>query len=156
MTGAIHGATVVVVQSDDLAAWIGVAGVVVGVVLSTSIDAWRSRRADRKQKREALIRAGGELAQSAAALAKAERAAGPHKNEPPWIEAIDARANAMAAAGQTIRLAGDKTLDDASLEIVTVAMGQMPEGDPAATTAYLKELGDKITAFGDAVRKAKL
>jgi len=149
-------ASVVVVQSDDLAAWIGLAGVVVGVVLSTSIDSWRSRRADRKQTREALIRAGGELARAAAALAKAERAAGPHKNEPAWIEAIDARANAMAAAGQTIRLAGDDTLDAASLRIVTVAMRQMPGGDSAATSAYLKEVGDEIAAFRDAVRKAKL
>jgi hypothetical protein len=50
-------ATVVVLQSDELGAWIGVAGVAVGVVLAAGIDWWRSRRAERKQKRLELLRA---------------------------------------------------------------------------------------------------
>jgi sugar phosphate isomerase/epimerase len=149
-------ATVVVVQSDELAAWIGVAGVVVGVVLTAGIDTWRSRRAERKQQRDALIRAGGELARAATALAKAERAAGSHRNEAAWIEAIDARANAMADAGQTIRLAGEEALDEAALRIVAVALREMPEADPDATSAYVTELGGEVARFTAAVRHAKL
>jgi hypothetical protein len=55
-------ATVVVVQSDDLAAWIGVAGVAVGVLLTAGIDGWRNRKVESKRRRVALIHAGFELA----------------------------------------------------------------------------------------------
>jgi hypothetical protein len=134
--------TVVVVQSDELAAWIGVAGVVVGVVLTAGIDWWKSRRAEQKQKRKELIRAGDELAQASAAVAELSRLAGNSANEVPWIEALNARQSAIIRAHRTIREAGVKEIDDAADEIV------------AAT----QHSGNAIPfdLFRDAVLKAKL
>jgi hypothetical protein len=48
-------ATVVVVQSDELAAWVGLAGVVVGVFLTARVDSLRKRMADRAERKEKLI-----------------------------------------------------------------------------------------------------
>ncbi len=83
--------TVVVVQSDELSAWIGVAGVAVGVVLTTGIDSWRGRRAERKETRRRLLQAGSDLSAAAASYQKATRAAGEARDEAVWLEVIQAR-----------------------------------------------------------------
>ena len=57
--------TIVVVQPDELGPWLGVAGVTVGVVLTAGIDWLRTRRAERKQMRHDLLRAGSEVAAAA-------------------------------------------------------------------------------------------
>lgn len=134
--------TVVVVQSDDLAAWIGLAGVVVGVVLTEGFDWLKSRRAEQRQKRQELLRAGDELAQASTAVADLFRQAGNSVNELPWIEALNARQSALMRAHRTIREAGVKEIDDAADEIV------------AAT----QQSGNAVPfdRFRDAVQRAKL
>ena len=91
-------ASIVVVQSDDLAAWIGVAGVVVGVVLSTGLDWWRSRRAKRAAARQELLRAGNELYSATAARTAVVNAAGDAIGEPAWVLVVAQFQAAQSAA----------------------------------------------------------
>jgi hypothetical protein len=50
---------------DDLAAWIGVAGVGVGVLLTTVVEWLRDRRGLARERRRELLAAADELANSA-------------------------------------------------------------------------------------------
>jgi hypothetical protein len=61
-------ASVVVVQSDDLAAWIGVAGVAVGIILTTGLEWWRDRRVQRRDSRRELRAAAHDLIGSSTTL----------------------------------------------------------------------------------------
>lgn len=149
-------ATIVVVQSDDLAAWIGVAGVAVGVVLGAGIDSWRSRKAERKRLRRDLTRAGTELAHATTAWARANRAAGEARNEAAWVEVIDARGDAWSAAMLTIRGAGVAELDKAALQVAGVALKAPPDSEPEAVLQHAVAQGAALDAYWDVVRKAKL
>ncbi len=53
---------------DDLAAWIGVAGVAVGVLLTTVVEWLRDRRGLARERRRELIAAADELANSAISI----------------------------------------------------------------------------------------
>lgn len=157
MTGILTPmSTIVVVQSDDLSAWIGVAGVAVGVVLTTGIDWWRSRRRERKELRHRLLQAGSDLSAAASAYQKATQAAGEARDEPAWHEVIQTRLEAFRAASLTINLAGNKELDAAALQIVKVAFQPVDFNDPAAIVQNGYELSAVLTAFRDAVRQAEL
>jgi hypothetical protein len=150
-------ATIVVVQSDDLAAWIGVAGVAVGVALGAGIDSLRTRRAERKRMLRDLIRAGSDLAAAAGAFEKAVWLAGDDKGDAAWVEVIDARSDAMRSALVTIRDAGDKALDQAALAIVSRCTSRPPSPeDKAAFARYVNEAAEALSAFTEAARKAKL
>jgi hypothetical protein len=73
---------IVEAPSDDLAAWIGVAGVAVGVVLTTGVEWLRDSRGQRRQLRRDARAAADELAAAAetmAALALSVHA--PHAKE---------------------------------------------------------------------------
>lgn len=50
---------------DDLTAWIGVAGVAVGVLLTTVVEWLRDRRGLARERRRELLTAADELANSA-------------------------------------------------------------------------------------------
>ena len=147
---------VVVVQSDDLSAWIGVAGVAVGVVLAAGIDWWRGRRAERKETRNRLLRAGSELASAVAAYQRTWRAAGKAAGEPAWHEAIQARADALHAAALTINLAGNKEIEAASSQLLKVAFQAPPASGLEAITRQLHELAAALAAYREAVRNARL
>jgi hypothetical protein len=54
--------------SDDLAAWIGVAGVAVGVLLTTAVEWLRDRRGQTRQRQRDLHAAADELAGAAETL----------------------------------------------------------------------------------------
>jgi hypothetical protein len=150
-------ATVIVIQSDDLAAWIGVAGVAVGVVLAAAIDWWRTRRAENKQTRLDLLRAASELAGTATAAERTNRVAGQTENDGASIEDSDARQAAMRSALVTIKIIGDRGLDEAALGIVAVAIKPMPPAeDQVAFQRRMHELSDALKVFRDAVRNAKL
>jgi hypothetical protein len=148
--------TVVVVQSDDLSAWIGLAGVAVGVILTAGIEWWRSRLTDRKETRSRLMRAGSDVQAAAAAFQKATSAAGSARNEAPWLELIHARGEAMHKALLTINLSGDKATQDAALQIVKTGLEPMPETGQAEIRQYLKEQAAALSAYRDAVRKARI
>jgi hypothetical protein len=157
--------TTVVVQPDDLGAWIGVAGVAVGVVLAAGIDWWRSRRTGRKELRQRLMQAGSDLAAAATAYQRTTRAAGTAMNEPAWHELIQTRLDAMRIASLTINLAGDISIHHASLQIVKAASAPPEQDDvsPGGAAAFLQQTyrqlsdqDDVLNAYWEAVRKAKL
>ncbi len=148
--------TVVVVQSDELSAWIGVAGVAVGVVLSTGIDWWRSRRTGRRELRHRLLQAGSDLAAAATGYQSTTRAAGAAMSEPAWHELIQARLEALRTAYLIINLAGDKGVEVAAGHIVKVAFDAAASSDMTVITQQMREQGAALAAYREAVRKAKL
>jgi hypothetical protein len=145
----------VIVQSDSLAAWTGLAGALAGVVLAAGIDWWRARRAERKQTRRDLLRAGRELATTATVYGRANRTAGKAKDEPAWREILDARSTAMVAAIWNIDIVGVAELNTAAKAIIDVALKPTP-GDEAEADRRSDEMRGAVLAFGDAVQKAKL
>jgi hypothetical protein len=67
--GKMAGVTIIVeAPSDDLAAWIGVAGVAVGVLLTTGIEWARDRRTQRRDRRREIWAAYDELLNAAHAM----------------------------------------------------------------------------------------
>jgi hypothetical protein len=62
------GITTVLVEPDDAAAWIGLAGVVVGALLTAAFEWVRGRRGDRKRVRRDLLIAGWQLQRRAELL----------------------------------------------------------------------------------------
>lgn len=148
--------TVVIVKSDDLSAWIGIAGVIVGVVLAAGIDWQRSRRTERRELRRRLLQSGSDLASAATAYTRTTRAAGAAMGEPAWHEAIQARLDAMSAAALTVNLAGDKTLEAAAGRIIKVAFEAGAASDTAVIAQHMDEQAAAIAAYRDAVHKARL
>jgi hypothetical protein len=151
-------ATVVVIQSDDLAAWIGVAGVAVGVVLAAGIDWWRNRRAERRQTRCDLLHAGTDLSAAVGSLARAGRAAGAAaKSDPAWMEVVDGRSDAMRVALQRIMGVAGQEVDNAANAIIRASYKAMPDAtDQEAFLRYAQEMMDVMGRYRDAVEKAKL
>ena len=144
---------IVVVQSDEFAAWIGVAGVVVGVVLTTGIEALRSRRAEQKRLHADLLRAGLEVATGTLAQVAAEEAAGHATNDAAWVEVIQARKLAVTAAYLTIHSSGDPDLDQLSLQLMNAAAkAGRRQASPEETQGY----HEALHAYSAAVRAAKL
>jgi hypothetical protein len=151
-------ATVVVVQSHDLSAWIGVAGVAVGVVLAAGIDWLRTRRAERKQMRQVLVRAGSDLAGAVSAemdVITTATAAGA-MDHPAWVALLQARGDELRTAYATIREFGVPELDKAAFRIVLAAADRSSPADPAAVAGEDRELPEALNAFWIAVRNAKL
>ena len=147
--------TVIVVQSGDLAAWVGAVSGLAGVVLGAGLDSRRRRHAGRKDKRRELIHAGTRLATASTAFRRAASAAGDSQNEPQWRALLDAHLAEMGAAAVTINEAGTPEVEQASLAIV----GNIFHGDlstPEGTLELARAQADVIKAYNDAVRKAKL
>lgn len=154
---------VVIIKSDDLSAWIGIAGVVVGVVLAAWIDWWRSHRTRRLELRHELLRAGSDLAFATGAYHSTARAAGTARDEPAWHELLQARLNEMGTASLTINLSGNETIQQASLQIVEAASTLPAEPAPADPAVFLRQTFTQLSAnaaalaaYREAVRKAKL
>jgi hypothetical protein len=119
-------ATIVVVQSDELAVWTGLIGALGGVALGAFIDWRRTRAAERRRTRAEVIRVGTEAFASAQEWQQANQAAGKAKDEAAWIEVIDARSAATRAALLTVNVIGNKELNTAMVELVADAMEPMP------------------------------
>jgi hypothetical protein len=149
-------ATVVVVQSDDLAAWVGAISGLAGVVLGAGIDARRRGRTGRKQMRRDLIRAGARLGNASAAYRRAASAAGTAQNEPQWRALLDAHLAEMGAAAFTINETGIPEVTQASLAIVSSVFSAPDPSAPEGTTELVLAQADAIKAYNDAVRRAKL
>lgn len=150
-------ATIVVVQSDELAVWTGLIGALGGVALGAWIDWRRTRASERKRTRAELLRAASEVVTSAQASVRATQAAGDAKGEAAWIEIIDARSAAMNAALLTIRVIGNKDLERAAMELVAAALKPMPPFDrEGAFRQRLHEISTELRAFQDLVEAAKL
>ena len=157
-------ATVVVVQSDQLAAWIGVAGVVVGVALTTVIDSWHTRQAKRKQMRADLLRAKGMLFDSAVAVQRARRVdwdGQRENNDPSWAQLVLAQEANWREAMSTIESAGVAELSAAARMIEAVASQQARflasrGGDHAEVIEAGRQGVEADRAFLKALRNAKL
>ena len=87
--------TVVVVQSDELSAWIGIAGVAVGVLLTAGIDSLRKRAAERNNRHDILLDYGSNIVTGGISLAEARDAAGVNAHQSPWAEMIATRKDAL-------------------------------------------------------------
>jgi hypothetical protein len=151
-------ATIVVVQSDALAAWTGLIGALGGVVLGAWIDWLRRRAAERKRTRTELLRAGSDFVSNARPYVRAVQDAAKAEDKAPWIAVQDAREAAMDAAMDKISLIDDKELDKAAAALVTDAMTPMPSGE-GQDDAYLRrqhESSAKLQAYRDVVRALKL
>ena len=133
------------VALSDLSAWTGLVGVVVGVVMITGIDSWRTRLAKRKQTRQELLHAGGELADAADSLRRAQSAADGRESDPTWLEIIDARKRAMTAAKRTIDDAGVLILDYLAQQIVDADLNPVPRDDDEEARA--RNLSEKQTVL---------
>jgi len=133
--------TVVVVQSGDLAAWVGALSGLAGVVLGAGIDAMRRRHAEKTQLMRRLVRAGTELANAAASLHKATGLAGRDWAKPEWAAIMDARQAVVTAALATIAESGSLELTSAAADIVRAAAAELPAAEQIsaqqqAVTAY--------------------
>ena len=149
--------TVVVVQSGDLAAWVGALAGLAGVALGASIDSWRSRRAERKQIRRELLQAALEVRTASFTLVRSKQLAGAAaETDPAWIELIEARHDAMRAAIAKIKSRGIKEVSEAAAEIMRVALRCQQSGQPAVLTEHTAELQQTLDAFTAAVDRAKL
>jgi hypothetical protein len=145
----------------DLAAWTGLAGVVVGVLMTTGIDMWRSRLAERKALRRDLLAAGEDLAAAAEGLARSAKAAGPNKDDPRWIEILDARDDVLRKAMRTVRASGVPELDFAVTRILAAAMHPPESNEPSLRGPgpgqdYFVNLQSAQAHFRDVVLAAKL
>jgi hypothetical protein len=87
--------SVVVVQSGDLAAWVGAVSGLAGVVLGFGLESARRRRRERADLRTALSNAAGRIAFAGGAYRRAMYAAGEHWREQPWIDVIAVREDAL-------------------------------------------------------------
>jgi hypothetical protein len=102
--------TVVVVQSDELSAWIGIAGVAVGVFLTAGVDSLRKRASDRDKRQGILVDYAGDVRMAGVSLAEARIAAGDNASQQPWAEMIATRKDALAVVHMTaIRAIGSRT-----------------------------------------------
>ena len=147
---------VLVVQSDDLAAWVGAVSGLAGVVLGAGIDSWRRKRADRRQMRRDLIHAGTRLATATTAFRRAALAAGDAQAEPQWRAMLDAHLAEMGAAGVIINEPGIAEVSRASLAVVASIFSAADLSTAEGNLALARAQGDLIKAYNDAVRKAKL
>jgi hypothetical protein len=108
-------ASVVVVQSDELAAWVGVAGVAVGVVLTTGIEALRRHFAARTERTQVILDGGSGIYDAGNAYLLALRIAGDRRAEQPWAEMIASRHEALRAEKtKVMRAAAMKSVRTAS------------------------------------------
>ncbi len=152
----MSAATVVVVQSGDLAAWVGAVSGLAGVVLGAGIDSLRRKRAERERKRHDLIRAGTRLAQAASAYKRASTVAGNEPADPLWRQILDGHLEQMENASSTISQAGDEEVTRASLAIVTTAFSSHEPSTPEEATMTITSQAGAMSAYRDAVSKAKL
>jgi len=146
-------ANVVVVQSDDLAAWVGAVSGLVGVVLGAAIDQWRRRSFERRRVRENLRNAGVELVAESGDYTVLHRLAGSRAREPAWMEIQLARSARVRAALRTIHSVGDSKLNEAA-EALALAAVAAAEADNAPNVS--RALHDARAAFNDAVNAARL
>lgn len=150
-------ATIVIVQSDELAAWTGLIGALGGVALGAGLDWWRTRVADRNRTRSELLRAASRVVTSAQALVRARAAAGDAKDEAAWIEILETRSAAMNAALLTIRVIGNEKLETAAIDLLAVALEPMPPFDTQGPyRERLHGISEKLRVFRDIVQAAKL
>lgn len=150
-------ATIVVVQSDELAVWTGLIGALGGVALGAWIDWLRTRSVERKRTRAELLRAASQVVTRAQASVRARAAAGNAKDEPAWIEILEARSAAMNAALLTIRVLGNKELEAAAIDLLAVALKPMPPFETQGPyRERLREISEQLRVFRDIVQASKL
>jgi hypothetical protein len=149
--------TLVVVQSDDLTAWVGAVSGLAGVALGAALDSWRRRGAERKQARREMLQAALEVRSASFAVVRGKQLAGPAADtDPGWVAVIDARYAAMRAAIAKIETRGIKELSDAGAKIMNIALECQQTGRPAILSEHSLELQSAMDDFATVVRKAKL
>lgn len=156
-------ATIVVVQSDELAVWTGLIGALGGVVLGAGIDAWRSRRAEHAQTRRGLIRAGNDFAASAESLqVVVESASDAYFKEPDagpnplWTAVIRDRMEDARVAIEVIAPYFSPEMVKTLREVGHIAARPIMSGDQAARERRSRELREALAAYRAAVLKSKL
>lgn len=140
-------ATVVIVQSDELAAWLGIAGVVVGAALTAGLQWWRDQGTEEKKRRRELRAAADELWGSANTLVAiaATLPAVQEGNESGlrWIQAMAAPAERVQIASQEVsRLS--PVIAGAAKRVSTAAFAYISANDKAPA---MKELSECLDAF---------
>jgi hypothetical protein len=101
---------------SDLAAWTGLVGVVVGVVLTTGIDALRTRRAAVVALRAELYRVAEQIIVTAPTV-DSLIVIGSGFEDPAWRRMLIEQEATLRAAMTTIRTADSALLDEAAEEL---------------------------------------
>jgi hypothetical protein len=153
-------ATVVVVQSDSLAAWVGVVGGLSGVVLGAGIDSYRRWRADRAQRRRDVLKLGDSICTSAVQALTAARAvftaiAAQQDSTGPKAK-LDARSDDVDRDAVALTLAGTEDTVQVIQQLRQVAMRAAETLPGPATDAWNTDLATALANYQAAVRKAKL
>ncbi len=148
--------TIIVVQSGDLAAWVGAVSGLAGVVLGAGIDGWRRRRAEAARRRSDLIRAGARLFLAASAYRSATSAAGAARKEPQWQAVINPYLAEMTEAGVTINEPGIREISKAGMAVAGYILRKKEPATPREASDEVHAQTDLISAYNEAVRKAKL
>ena len=116
----------VFVQQDSIAAWIGLVGVAVGVLLSGVLDWWRGHLAERRDRRREMHRAADELMAAANALLVAKGAFGaPQARQESllaWTQVMMAQAERIQRASEALIRLGPQGLAKAADDLATAAV----------------------------------
>ena len=116
----------VIVEPDDLSAWVGLAGVVVGVIAGAGVSWLQVAARDRRATRQELLSAINEL-QSAALVFNMLTGTGrmtlPAASGPalPWITAITTSLDRLQQVGSTVRRLGPQEVAMAANKTVKMA-----------------------------------
>jgi hypothetical protein len=120
MPGVAISATVIV-EPDSISAWIGLAGVVVGVLLAGALDLWRSHLAEVKARKRELRHAIDDLRASASALRMATdfRRDLPNAGRwsPAWYQALAPAVERLARSATVVMRSGPTSLGQAANEL---------------------------------------
>lgn len=138
----------IIVQSpsDDLAAWIGLVGVAVGVLLTTGVEWLRDRRTQRRENHRALREAVDELTDAAQTvvmlLMNAKIKGAQSDNRLDFVLALAANLGRSNAAAVTVIRLGSSQLADAAVKVRQAAVDMSTlAGEAELAAAY-----NKVTA----------
>ena len=150
--------TVVVVQSADLAAWVGSFAGIAGVTLGYWLERLGRKRDERQRLSSDVERASGQLFGAMWALQEAVQ----QSNAPggsAWIQIRSDRQTALNALFDRIAAAASDELNRAAIHIAHVAEAGPPPvaiQDRKAAEKRTAEIGNAAREFREAMRHAKL
>jgi hypothetical protein len=154
----VSATTVVVVQSDDLAAWVGSFAGLAGVALGYWLERLGRKHDDQRRLSSDVELASGELFGAMWALQDAVQ----HANAPDgsaWVQVRADRQATLNALFARIAVAASDELNRAAINIVNVAKAGLPPvaiQDSKAAEQRAAEIGTAAREFLEAMRRAKL
>ena len=150
--------TVIIVQSDDLAVWVGSFTGLAGVVVGYGLERFSRKRDELQRSSRDVEQAGRDLFGATYNLQEAHT-----KEQAPggagWIPVRADRQSAFNALLSRIDAAGSAELNKAAMNIFEDAKAGGPAvaiQDPAARAQRLQDISERTTEFREAMRRAGL